>query len=117
MVLCGQDLLEWAATRPHTAARLLPVLAPRLHRTGAAIFDLAVLDVRGPVANALLYFADRFGEPQGNTVRVAHGLTQVQLAQLVGASRARVNKAPSDFASRGWLRQERPRSCSPTFPG
>jgi len=33
--------------------------------------------------------------------------TQVQLAQLVGASRERVNKALSDFASRGWLRQER----------
>jgi len=43
-------------------------------------------------------------------VQVAHGLTQVQLAQLaqlVGASRERVNKALSDFAARGWLRQER----------
>ena len=33
--------------------------------------------------------------------------TQVQLAQLVGASRERANKALSDFASRGWLRLER----------
>jgi len=30
-VLCGQDLLEWATTRPHAAARLLHVLARRLH--------------------------------------------------------------------------------------
>jgi len=106
-VLGGQDLLEWATTRPHAAARLLHVLARRLRRTDAAVFDLAVVDVQGRVANALLDFAARFGEPHGSTVQVAHGLTQVQLAQLVGASRERVNKALADFSSRGWLRQER----------
>jgi len=106
-VLCGQDLLEWATTRPPAADRLLHVLARRLRRTDTALFDLAVLDVQGRVANALLDFAARFGESRGSTVQVAHGLTQVQLAQLVGASRERVNKALCDFASRGWLRQER----------
>jgi len=106
-VLPGADLLAWATTRPHAAARLLQVLARRLRRTDGAVIDLAVVDVQGRVANALLDFADRFGEPHGNTVQVAHGLTQVQLAQLVGASRERVNKALSDFTSRGWLRQER----------
>jgi len=108
-VLCGQDLLEWATTRPHAAARLLHLLARRLHHSDAAVFDLAVVDVQGRVANALLDFATRFGEQDGSTVQVAHGLTQVQLAQLVGASRERVNKALADFSSRGWLRLE-PRS-------
>ncbi len=106
-VLCGQDLLAWGTTRPHAAARLLQVLARRLRRSDATTIDLAVVDVQGRVANALLDFAARFGEPDGSTVQVAHGLTQVQLAQLVGASRERVNKALSDFAARGWLRQER----------
>ena len=106
-VLCGQDLLAWGTTRPHAAARLLQVLARRLRRSDTTTIDLAVVDVQGRVANALLDFATRFGEPHGSTVQVAHGLTQVQLAQLVGASRERVNKALADFASRGWLRQER----------
>ncbi len=106
-VLGGQDLFEWVTTRPHAAARLLQVLARRLRRSDATTIDLAVVDVQGRVANALLDFATRFGEPHGNTVQVAHGLTQLQLAQLVGASRERVNKALADFASRGWLRQER----------
>ncbi len=106
-VLPGADLLAWATTRPHAAARLLHVLARRLRRTDATVIDLAVVDVQGRVANALLDMADRFGEPHGSTVQVAHGLTQVQLAQLVGASRERVNKALADFSSRGWLRQER----------
>ncbi len=106
-VLSGADLLGWATTRPHASARLLQVLASRLRRSEAAVSDLAVADVQGRVATALLDLADRLGEPHGNTVQVAHGLTQVQLAQLVGASRERVNKALSDFASRGWLRLER----------
>jgi len=104
-VVYGQDLFAWATTRPHAAARLLQVLARRLRRTDAAVTELAVVDVQGRVAGALLDLADRFGEPHGSTVRVAHGLTQVQLAQLVGASRERVNKVLSDFTSRGWLRQ------------
>jgi len=116
-VLGGQDLLEWATTRPHAAARLLHVLARRLRRTDAAVFDLAVLDVQGRVANALLDFAARFGEPRGSIVLVAHGLTQVQLAQLVGASRERVNKALSDFASRGWLRLEHRSVVLTDLPG
>jgi CRP-like cAMP-binding protein len=37
---------------------------------------------------------------------VSHGLTQEELAQLVGASRETVNKALADFASRGWIRLE-----------
>ena len=105
-VVYGQDLFAWASTRPQASARLLQVLARRLRRTDAAVTELAVVDVQGRVAGALLDLADRFGKPHGSTVQVAHGLTQVQLAQLVGASPERVNKALSDFASRGWLRQE-----------
>ena len=39
-------------------------------------------------------------------VMVAHGLTQEELAQLVGASRETVNKALATFAQRGWIRLE-----------
>ncbi len=116
-VLGGQDLLEWATTRPHAAARLLHLLARRMHRTNAALFDVAVLDVQGRVANALLDFAPRFGEPHGSTMQVAHGLTRVQLAQLVGASRERVKKPWLNFASRGWLRQERRSVVLTDLPG
>jgi CRP/FNR family transcriptional regulator, cyclic AMP receptor protein len=37
-------------------------------------------------------------------MRVTHDLTQEELAQLVGATRETVNKALSDFSSRGWIR-------------
>ena len=38
--------------------------------------------------------------------RKALGLTQEELAQLVGASRETVNKSLADFVSRGWIRLE-----------
>jgi CRP/FNR family transcriptional regulator, cyclic AMP receptor protein len=36
-------------------------------------------------------------------MRVTHDLTQEELAQLVGATRATVNKALADFPHRGWI--------------
>ena len=48
----------------------------------------------------------RFGAPAEGGIRVAHDLTQEELAQLVGASRETVNKALADFSARGWIRLE-----------
>jgi CRP-like cAMP-binding protein len=98
-------LRPWLSTRPEAALRLLQVLARRLRRTNDAMADLIFTDVPGRVAKALLEMADRFATPtNGPGIRVEHGLTQEELAQLVGASRETVNKALADFAGRGWLR-------------
>ena len=81
-------------------------LARRLRRTNEALADLVFSDVPGRVAKALLDLSTRFGEPTEDGLRVAHGLTQEELAQLVGASRETVNKALADFTGRGWVRRE-----------
>src|SRR5660398_186276 len=75
----------------------------RLRRTNEALADLVFSDVPGRVAKALLDLSARFGEPAEDGLRVAHDLTQEELAQLVGASRETVNKALADFAARGWV--------------
>jgi CRP-like cAMP-binding protein len=98
-------LRPWLTSRPEAGLRLLQVLARRLRRTNDAMADLIFTDVPGRVAKALLEMADRFATPtSGPGIRVEHGLTQEELAQLVGASRETVNKALADFAGRGWLR-------------
>ena len=68
--------------------------------------DLIFTDVPGRVAKALLDLSERFGVETAAGVVVDHGLTQEELAQLVGASRETVNKALADFANRGWLQLE-----------
>jgi CRP/FNR family cyclic AMP-dependent transcriptional regulator len=104
--LAHTDLVAWLEQHPTVAKHLLKALAHRLRRTNEALADLVFSDVPGRVAKALLDLASRFGEPTDEGVRVAHDLTQEELAQLVGASRETVNKALADFAARGWVRRE-----------
>ncbi|MDO8106430.1 Crp/Fnr family transcriptional regulator [Isoptericola sp. b441] len=104
--LSHAELIDWIGEHPPVATHLLQALAHRLRRTNEAMGDLVFADVPGRVAKALLDLSTRFGEPAEDGLRVAHGLTQEELAQLVGASRETVNKALADFTSRGWLRRE-----------
>lgn len=99
-------LVAWIGAHPNVATTLLGALARRLRRTNETLADLVFSDVPGRVAKALLDLSTRFGEPNDDGIRVAHDLTQEELAQLVGASRETVNKALADFATRGWVRRE-----------
>jgi len=100
------DLLPWLTGRPEVSRGLLLQLASRLRRSNDTLADLVFSDVPGRVAKILLELSVRFGAPADEGIRVAHDLTQEELAQLVGASRETVNKALADFASRGWIRLE-----------
>ena len=102
--LAERDFRDWLAEFPAVSADLLRALAVRLRQTNEAMADLVFTDVPGRIAKTLLGLAERFGEEDGDDVRVAHDLTQEELAQLVGASRETVNKALSDFAARDWIR-------------
>jgi CRP/FNR family cyclic AMP-dependent transcriptional regulator len=103
--LTHPDLSAWLLDQPEGAALLLRMLARRLRNSNETNSDLVFTDVPGRVAKALLELADKFGRPaDGGTTWLQHGLTQEELAQLVGASRETVNKALADFAARGWLR-------------
>jgi CRP/FNR family cyclic AMP-dependent transcriptional regulator len=100
------DLRPLLLDRPAVAGQLLRALAQRLRRTNESLADLVFTDVPGRVAKALLDLAEKFGTEEADGTRVQHDLTQEELAQLVGASRETVNKALSEFASRGWLQLE-----------
>ena len=100
------ELVTWLERHPAMSKVLLAALARRLRRTNENLADLVFSDVPGRVAKALLDLSKRFGQPLDDGLRVAHDLTQEELAQLVGASRETVNKALADFAARGWVRRE-----------
>ncbi|MCI9888985.1 Crp/Fnr family transcriptional regulator [Micrococcales bacterium 31B] len=101
-----KDLQDILHARPEVAIDLLASLAKRLRRTNETLADLVFADVPGRVAKNLLDLAQKFGQNIEDGVLVPHGLTQEELAQLVGASRETVNKALADFAGRGWIRLE-----------
>lgn len=102
----AESVRDWVHARPHVALQLLRVIARRLRRTNTVMSDLIFIDVPGRIAKQLVHLAQRFGTAGRGRIHVDHGLSQVELAQLVGCSRETVNKALSDFANRGWIRIE-----------
>jgi CRP/FNR family transcriptional regulator, cyclic AMP receptor protein len=84
------------------ANNLVRLLSHRLRFANEQIQALCTLDVPGRVARQILALADRYGIPEpGGGVRIALRLTQSDLAELVGASRERVNQVIVDFKQRG----------------
>ncbi len=111
---------------PEFAQNLVRLLSSRLRMANEQIQSLSSLDVAGRLARQILAFAERYGEPgdgepagdddapapersaaaadpseQGT--RISLRLTQTDLAELVGASRERVNQVMVDFRQKGYL--------------
>ena len=101
--LTKSALDTWLHDHLEASRYLLRALAKRIRRTSITMADLVFTDVPGRVAKAILDLGHRFGVSDRGMTVVRHGLTQEELAQLVGASRETVNKALADFASRGWI--------------
>ncbi|MDR0960634.1 MAG: Crp/Fnr family transcriptional regulator [Propionibacteriaceae bacterium] len=88
---------------PSLSRALLKYLGRRLRIAHGMMSSLIVHDVPGRVADILLMLMDRFGERRADGVHVRHELTQADIAHMVGSSREAVNKALTEFATRGWI--------------
>ena len=86
---------------PPVARNLVKILTARVRLSDQVIQSLATLDVNGRVARQLLAFAERYGHEIVDGIRVHIVLTQGDLADLVGASRKRVNQAMVFFKEQG----------------
>jgi len=87
---------------PRLAVNLVRLLSRRLRLANERIQILATLDVAGRVARQIDGFATRFGQPDPDgSVRVPIRLTQVELSDMVGASRERVNQVMVDLKRHG----------------
>jgi len=85
-------------TIPKMNANLVRILSRRVRLANEQIQALASLDVYGRVARQFLAFAEKYGEPNdGGEIFISIRLTQSDLAELVGASRKRVNQVMVSF--------------------
>jgi CRP/FNR family cyclic AMP-dependent transcriptional regulator len=84
------------------ANNLVKLLAHRLRFANEQIQALCTLDVSGRVARQILALADRYGSREmGGEVRIPIRLTQSDLAEIVGASRERVNQVIVELKTQG----------------
>ena len=91
-------------TFPVVTRNLTRVLANRVRLANEQIQSLANLDVYGRIARQLLAFADKYGEANmEGDVTIPLRLTQTDLADLVGASRKRVNQVVVSFKKQGLI--------------
>lgn len=96
-------LRAWMAQQPAIAEQLLRALTRRLQHTEQRLVEMVSSDVAARVARQLLVLGRRFGTREGSALRLAHELSQDEIAQLVGADRVSVNKALRGFTTRGWI--------------
>jgi len=83
---------------PPVARNLVRILSARVRLSDQLIQALATLDVYGRVARQLLAFAERYGRSvEDGEIRIPIALTQGDIADLVGASRKRVNQVMVAF--------------------
>jgi CRP/FNR family cyclic AMP-dependent transcriptional regulator len=79
-------------------------MGTRLRMNNELIQSLATLDAYGRVARQLLAFVNRY-DPSGESksVLIPITLTQSDIADLVGASRKRVNQVMISFRDQGLI--------------
>lgn len=91
--------------RPALARRLLELMARRLRRADQTSQDLVFFDAPTRLARRLLQLAEEHGEHVGDseTVRITLKVTQEEVAQMIGVTRASANRLISSFSDRGWI--------------
>jgi len=88
---------------PPVARNLVKILSTRVRLSDQLIQALATLDVNGRVARQLLAFAEKYGREKDGVTQIRITLTQGDIADLVGASRKRVNQAMVLFKEQGLI--------------
>jgi len=89
---------------PMFARNLMKLLARRLRLANVRIQAHCALDVYGMVARQILEFAELYGEKkEDESVHIPIRLTQGSMAELVGASRERVNHVMVNYRQRGFI--------------
>ena len=88
---------------PPVARNLVRIMSARVRLSDQLIQALATLDVNGRVARQLLAFAEKYGHEKNNGTQISIVLTQSDIADLVGASRKRVNQTMVSFKEQGLI--------------
>ena len=105
-VLRKQDFKELQAAYPELSEALLLLNCRRLRTMFDQVESFATLPLAARLAKQLLELAHGFGKTEGDEIRIGLHLAQEELAQLLGASRQRVNRELKNFERQGALRVE-----------
>ena len=104
MIISREDFLACLSKNPEIAVNLIKPMTSRIRMLAKNVSSLALLDVYGRVARILLEQAEQQGD-----VLVTDKLTQQEIADMVGASRAMVSRILKDLKEGGYISIEKKR--------
>jgi len=96
-------LLKLLRTHPSLLEALLGSIGALVRRLTEQASDLVFLDLAGRVAKLLVRLAEARGREQNGVVTLDLGVTQSDLAHMVGGSRPPVNRILQGLAARGLI--------------
>lgn len=102
-----RDFLRLVEAHPKLAVQMLGALAARIDELTSELSDLFFLGVPARLAKKLLDLAALYGEPAAEGLKIAHGVSQQDLANLVGTSRESINKQLRRWEEQGLIRIRR----------
>jgi CRP-like cAMP-binding protein len=103
----GRDvLLRFLQTNPAALRRMLESMSLLIFDAGGMLREISFRDVRGRVVYQLLKFAEEYGEPVPDGVRISLKLSQTTLAGLMASSRESVNRVLAALVASGHIRQD-----------
>jgi CRP/FNR family cyclic AMP-dependent transcriptional regulator len=106
LVVRKADFKELLAQHVELMEALLMLNCRRLRLMFGLIEDLNTLPLAARLAKQILLLARSYGVEQGGELRIGIALAQEDLAQMLGASRQRVNQELKGFERDGVLRVE-----------
>lgn len=106
LVVRKADFRELLAAHTELYEALLRLNCRRLRLMFDTIEDLNTRPLAARLAKQVLLLARAYGVPQGEEIRIGLQLAQEDLAQLLGASRQRVNQELKGFEREGAVRVE-----------
>jgi len=99
MIISREDFMACLSKNPEIAINLIKPMTSRMRMLARNVSNLALLDVYGRVARVLLEEA----EEQDDGEMVTEKLTQQEIADMVGASRAMVSRILKDLKAGGYI--------------
>ncbi len=104
MIISRSDFMDCLSANPEIAMNLIRPLNSRIRMLAQNVSSLALLDVYGRVARTLLQHAEK---EDGKLI--TGKLTQQEIADMAGASRAMVSRILTDLRTGGYISIENKR--------
>lgn len=106
MILERRDVVPFLENNPKICLKLLNVLCGRLRRANELMTDIAFYDLPMRLAKTILRLATGSPSLSAPNMKTKLSCSQLELANMIGASRENVNRCLNDWQRRGIVHLE-----------